>query len=77
MKSDSVLKIMSSVLEVQKTILNEFVPEEAQQHFRSSHREFLRGVIGVLEHICSESESSVANDVKNSAEKNRSIDITE
>ena len=50
MNNESMLKIMDGISMLHETIVKALIPAEAQDHFRSSHREALLGVRAVLDH---------------------------
>ncbi|MCL6445120.1 MAG: hypothetical protein K6T83_16975 [Alicyclobacillus sp.] len=75
MKEEEIVKIVSDILKLRRTILAALSPEEARQHFNSSRREALLGVKAILQHAIDwhdEQAEGKAHQEKSS----RSIEIT-
>jgi len=50
MKEEEIVKIVSDILKLRRTILAALSPEEVRQHFISSRRVALLGVKAILQH---------------------------
>lgn len=78
MKDESMMKILDDILELRETIFTVWVPEVAQQHFRSSQRETILGVRTVLDHVLERLDKRIeVRDKPESKQSSRSIEISD
>lgn len=77
MKNDSVVKIFNSVFELRSTVPGEIVPQAAQQHFRSSRKEFLLGAKAMWDQLSNESDSRTSGRDGDNDRRSQRINITE
>lgn len=77
MREEEVVKMVSDISKLRKTILDALLPEEAQRHFHSSWREALLGVNAVIQHAIDRHDEQ-ANDKAplEKSSKSKSIEIT-
>lgn len=68
---------MDGISILQETIVKALIPTEAQEHFRTSHREALLGVRAVLDHSIEKLDERTIEDGQNGKNAIRSITITE
>jgi hypothetical protein len=72
MNDEIIVKVVRDMLELRKTILSSFVPDEAHRHFRSARREALLGIKAILEHAVNQQDEQCAT-----PPTSRSIEIKE
>lgn len=72
MNDEIIAKVVRDMLELCKTLLSSFVPDETHQHFRSAHREAWLGIKAILEHAVNPQEEQCAT-----PPTSRSIEIKE
>jgi hypothetical protein len=77
MNNESMLKIMDGISMLHETVVKALIPAEAQEHFRSSHREALLGVRAVLDHSIEKLDEHAGEGVQKGKNAHRSIKITE
>lgn len=49
--NDGMLKIVDHLLKLRNAVMEQIVPQDAQQHFQTSQKELLLGVRSVLDHV--------------------------
>ncbi|NEW05805.1 hypothetical protein GK047_07205 [Paenibacillus sp. SYP-B3998] len=77
MNNESMVKIMDGISMLHETIVKALIPIEAQEHFRSSHREALLGVRAVLDHSIEKLDEHAIEVVQKRKDVHRPIKITE